>query len=361
MGPTVREVIRLCTHTPHTWNRCKWWPSITHARPPQPRHDASPQPVLQIQRLQNKAFKYLQLTAAQKADFAARWRCWFRRRFSLDRDFAAALARLHAALPTPDDLPLPLLKTLAAACDSHGGPDTPTAHQVGSATGSAASAAQPDAVSKNAAAEAEVSQSVGDHCDHGSRSTQTGAVRRMPAGAASGGGCGGGRGGRGDGEAAEVNSSCSVRSGVAISSVISHPIPVPKLYDECDGAVVGVAVDAFEAVPQPPQKSSRGARGAWGAGGEEGVGGVRLLGAAGGVLEEVEGAMEQVSHVHEMDSHMHHEFVSLTTMPAWVLTEVQQAKMIAAHLELGVSSIDLLWMFQVAASELRWGVLCGRQ
>lgn len=331
-------------------------PAPRSPRPPQRRHHGTPQPLLQIQRLQNKAFKYLQLTAAQKADFAARWRSWFRRRFPLDRDFGGALARLHASLPTPEDLPLPLLKTLASVCDSHGSRHAPAC----STAGSAASAAHPGSLLMNPATETEASPSVGDHFDHESRSTQTGAVQRMAGGTASGGGCDVARGGRGEAEAAEVSSSCSVRSGVAISSVISHPVPVPKLYDACSD-VVGMGFDTVEAVPQPLQKSGRGAAGAWGAGVEEGDGAVRLLGAAGGVLEEVEGAMEQVAHVHEMDSHMHHEFVSLTTMPAWVLTEVQQAKMVAAHLELGVSSIDLLWMFQVAASELRWGVLCGRQ
>ena len=316
-----------------------------------------------MQRLQNKVFRYLQLTAAQKAEFAARWRCWFRRRFSLDRDFGAALARLHAALPSPADVPLPLLRALSSICDGHDGYGsscsgsdgvggcTPAAVAATSAVGSTGSISVPQTqpAPSPLAGVCEPSKIAPDS----SRSTDTGGVRGARGRATSGGG-------RGEAEAQEACSSgnsCCVRSGLAISSVISHPVPVPTLYE--DGAGAAVDVHACGLAPQPPRKSSRGG-GAAGAGVDAGEDGVRLLGAAGGVLEEVEDAVEQVAHVHEMDSHMHHEFVSLTTLPAWVLTEVQQAKMIAAHLELGVSSIDLLWMFQVAASELRWEVLSGR-
>lgn len=85
---------------------------------------------------------------------------------------------------------------------------------------------------------------------------------------------------------------------------------------------------------------------------------VQLLGAQGEATAAVEAALEQVAHVHAMDSHMHHEFVTLTSLPTWVMTEVQHVRMMAAYLELGVSSIDLLSLFQVAAAEQRWEALC---
>lgn len=281
---------------------------------------------LQMQRLQNKVYRYLQLTPAQKADFARRWRGWFRRRFSLDRDFGAALATLQAALPSTDDVPLPLAHALAEIGRSGIGCVADTS-RTGSAASNTLRHTEPLEPRRHATGAESAADSVA--------SAAAGAADTVP---------------KDGGSMSSSMSSCAVRDGLAISSAISHPVPVPALYDDASSPPPA----GVDAGLEPPQKASRG-----GPVVAERALGERLLGANGGALAEVEAAMEQVAHVHEMDSHMHHEFVSLTTLPTWVLTEVQQARMLAAHLELGVSSIDMLWMFQVAATEQRWQTLCG--
>jgi hypothetical protein len=49
----------------------------------------------------------------------------------------------------------------------------------------------------------------------------------------------------------------------------------------------------------------------------------RLLGASGADTQAADDAVAALVDVHRSDSHMYHEFVSLTTLPSWVLTEVR--------------------------------------
>eukprot|EP00892_Ulva_mutabilis_P000990 jgi/Ulvmu1/10892/UM007_0069.1 len=302
-------------------------------------------PPAEMQRLQNKVFKYLRLSNAQKADLAARWRTWFRRRFSLDRDFARALAGLQNTLPGPDDIPLPLLKAVAASCNdtqhAAAAAGAATAAAAVSASSGAGSAGSNSTHTHEQVAPAHSTQAGGRACAAHSTSGGQGVAPHAAHTASSGVSC------------------CSVRNGLAITSVISHPIPVPPLYDDASSAPPA----EYTPPPQPPAKARRGggraaAAAAAAAPPAEG-GGSGVLGTCGEAVAAVEAAMEQVAHVHEMDSYMHHEFVSVTSLPTWVLTEVQQARMVSAYLELGVSTIDLLWMFQVAATEERWATLTG--
>ena len=49
----------------------------------------------------------------------------------------------------------------------------------------------------------------------------------------------------------------------------------------------------------------------------------QLLGISGSVTRAVEDAVEAVRDVHTSDGLMYHEFVSMTALPSWVLTEVR--------------------------------------
>jgi hypothetical protein len=114
--------------------------------------------------------------------------------------------------------------------------------------------------------------------------------------------------------------------------------------------------------------------------------GAALLGADAAAAVAAEDALAALVDVHRSDAQMYYEFVSLTAMPSWVLTEVrpprmhechacvlcrrqactshacalvqvQHTRLMAAHIELGMPMVDMLRLFQAAAQEQRWEAL----